>query len=178
MSGVLPGAKMSRQIGALPRWDRLDAWRSLDDFAGMSTASIRTSKASPRKVRARTKGRAVNKGPSFGEWARRVAGMIKGAPSDLSTKPYEQNESTATVIQESTGTLTRYRTVAEALGGSRTGAKRHSKKTILSKMPRAKASGKAVVFSHPAAFGEAARKYAGIVRSAVGDLSMREGFDD
>ena len=86
MSGVLPGAKMSRQIGALPRWDRLDAWRSLDDFAGMSTASIRTSKASPRKVRARTKGRAVNKGPSFGEWARRVAGMVKSAPSDLSTR--------------------------------------------------------------------------------------------
>lgn len=48
----------------------------------------------------------------------------------------------------------------------------------VSKMPRAKASGKAVVFSHPAAFGEAARKYAGIVRSGVGDLSTREGFDD
>ncbi len=48
----------------------------------------------------------------------------------------------------------------------------------VSMMPRAKASGKAVVFSHPAAFGEAARKYAGIVRSGVGDLSTREGFDD
>ena len=48
----------------------------------------------------------------------------------------------------------------------------------LSMTPRAKASGKAVVFSHPAAFGEAARKYAGIVRSGVGDLSTREGFDD
>lgn len=45
-------------------------------------------------------------------------------------------------------------------------------------MPRAKASGKRVVFRHPAAFGEAARKYAGIVRSGVGDLSTREGFDD
>jgi len=58
----------------------------LGDFARMSTASIRTSKRAPRKPRARTKGRAVNKGPSFGEWARRVAGMIKGAPSDLSTR--------------------------------------------------------------------------------------------
>lgn len=45
-------------------------------------------------------------------------------------------------------------------------------------MPRAKASGKAMVYHHPAAFGEAARKYAGIVRSGVGNLSTREGFDD
>ncbi len=104
--------------------------------------------------------------------------MVKGAPSDLSSQPYEQNESTATVVQESTGALTRYCTAAEAIAGLRSDTKRHSKKTISSKMPRAKASGKAVVFSHPAAFGEAARKYAGIVRSGVGDLSTREGFDD
>lgn len=78
------------------------------------------------------------------------------------------------VVQESDGTLTRYRTAAEAFGE----AKRRSKKSILSKMPRAKASGKAVAFSHPAAFGEAVRKYAGMVRSGVGDLSTREGFDD
>ncbi len=144
----------------------------------MSTASLRISKQSPRKPRARAKGRAVSKGPSFGEWARRVAGIVKGAPSDLSSKPYEQNESTATVVQESDGTLTRYRTAAEAIAGLRSDAKRHSKKPILSKRPRAKASGKAVAFSHPAAFGEAARKYAGMVRSGVGDLSTREGFDD
>jgi hypothetical protein len=48
----------------------------------------------------------------------------------------------------------------------------------VSKMPRAKASGKEVVFSHPAAFGEAVRKYAGIVRSGVGDLSTRDDFDE
>ena len=59
--------------------------------------------------------------------------------------------------------------------GRRTLGKRRDK---LSMTPRAKASGKAVVFSHPAIFGEAARKYAGIVRSGVGDLSTREGFDD
>jgi hypothetical protein len=45
-------------------------------------------------------------------------------------------------------------------------------------MPRAKASGKDVVYRHPAAFGEAARKYAGIVRSGAGDLSTHEGFGD
>lgn len=144
----------------------------------MSTAALRTSKRSSRKARVRTKARAVNKGPSFGEWARRVAGMIKGAPTDLSSKPYEQSESTATVVQESTGTITRYRTAAEAIAGLRSDAKRRSKKAILSKMPRAKASGKAMAFSHPAAFGKAARKYAGMVRSGIGDLSTREGFDD
>lgn len=100
--------------------------------------------------------------------------MVKSAPSDLSTQSYQPKEPTATVVQESDGTLTRYRTVAEALG---TG-KRRSKKSILSKMPRAKASGNAVVFSHPAAFGEAVRKYAGMVRSGQGNLSTREGFDD
>jgi hypothetical protein len=102
--------------------------------------------------------------------------MVKSGECDLSTKPHEQNETTATLVQESTGTLTHYRTVNEALGGLRSDAKRLSKKPVRSKMPRAKASGKAVVFSHPAAFGEAARKYAGIVRSGVGDLSTREGF--
>lgn len=144
----------------------------------MSTASIRTPKSSLRKPRARAKGRAVSKGSSFGEWARRVAGMVKSDPSDPSSKPYQQNETTATVVQESTGTVTRYRTAAEAIAGLRSGAKRRSKETILSKRPQAKASGKAVAFSHPAAFGKAARKYAGIVRSGVGDLSTREGFDD
>jgi hypothetical protein len=81
-------------------------------------------------------------------------------------------------VQEPIDGLTRYRTADEALGGLKSDAKRRSKKLILSKMPRAKVSGKAVVFSHPAAFGEAARKYAGIVRSGVGDLSTREGFGD
>ena len=104
--------------------------------------------------------------------------MVKGAPSDLSTKSYEPNETAAAVIQEPAGTLTRYRTVEKAIGSLRSETKRHSKKQILSKMPRAKASGKAVAFSHAAAFGEAARKYAGIVRSGVGDLSTREGFAD
>jgi len=64
----------------------LDAKFRLGDFRRMSTVSSRTTKSSPRKPRARTKSRTVNKGPSFGEWARRVAGMIKGAPSNLSTR--------------------------------------------------------------------------------------------
>lgn len=144
----------------------------------MPTEALRTSKRSSRKSRARAKGRAVSKGPSSGEWARRVAGIVRSGVGDLSNKPYEQNESTAAVVQESSGTLTRYRTAVEAIAGLGSAAKRHSKKAILSKMPRAKASGKAVAFSHPAAFGEAARKYAGIVRSGVGDLSTCEGFDD
>ena len=145
----------------------------------MSTASLRSSKTTRRKTRARAKERAAGKnGPSFGEWARRVAGMVKSAPSDLSTKSYEQTESAATVVGESTGTLARYRAVTEASGGLGSKGKQRSKKMIRSKMPRAKASGKAVVFTHPAAFGAMVRKYAGIVRSGMGDLSTREGFDD
>jgi hypothetical protein len=104
--------------------------------------------------------------------------MVKSAPSDLSTQGYQSKEPTVTVVQESDGTLTRYRTAAEAIAGLKQDAKRRSKKAFLSKMPRAKASGKAVAFSHPAAFGEAVRKYAGMVRSGVGDLSTREGFGD
>lgn len=96
----------------------------------MSTATLRTSKRSPRKPRAKAKGRAVNKGPSFGEWARRVAGMNKGAPSDLSSKAYEPNETTAAAIEEPIGTLTRYRTVNEALGSAKSDAKRRSKKPV------------------------------------------------
>ena len=41
-----------------------------------------------------------------------------------------------------------------------------------------KATNQSVVYRHPAAFGAAARKYAGIVSSGVGNLSTREGFDD
>lgn len=36
-------------------------------------------RSTPRRVR-------KSAGPSFGEWARRVAGMVKGAPRDLSTR--------------------------------------------------------------------------------------------
>jgi hypothetical protein len=104
--------------------------------------------------------------------------MSKGAPSDLSARSYEPNEITAAAVREPIDSLTGYPTVNEALVSVKSDAKRRSKKSILSKMPRAKASGKRVVFSHPAAFGEAARKYAGIVRSGVGDLSTREGFGD
>lgn len=63
-----------------------DAVNRLGKVADMSTASIRSRKSARRKPRARAKGRAVNKGPSFGEWARRVAGMIKDAPPDPSTR--------------------------------------------------------------------------------------------
>lgn len=67
------------------------------------------------------------------------------------------------------------RPTAIATRGERRSGKRRGK---MSKMPRAKASRSGVAFSHPAAFGEAALKYAGIVRSGRGDLSTREGFDD
>ena len=33
-------------------------------------------------------------------------------------------------------------------------------------------------YTHPQAFGAIVAKYAGIVRSGIGDLSTREGFDD
>ena len=69
-------------------------------------------------------------GTSLGEWAWGVVGMIKGAPSDLSNKSYEPSETTAAVIQETIGTLTRYRTVNEALGSLKSDAKRRSKKPV------------------------------------------------
>jgi hypothetical protein len=33
-------------------------------------------------------------------------------------------------------------------------------------------------YTHPQAFGAIVAKYAGIVRSGIGNLSTREGFDD
>jgi hypothetical protein len=96
----------------------------------MSTVSLRTTKRSPRKPRALAKGRAVNKGPSFGEWAHRVSGIVKSGERDPSTKPYEPNETTAAAIREPLGALTRYRTVDEALGSVKSDAKRRPKKPV------------------------------------------------
>ncbi|MEO5959904.1 MAG: hypothetical protein ABIZ49_12680 [Opitutaceae bacterium] len=52
----------------------------------MPTRSSNATKTVSRKRRAVAKRKAAAKGPSFGEWARRVAGMVKGAPRDLSTR--------------------------------------------------------------------------------------------
>ena len=51
----------------------------------MPTLAPRASKPVSRKSRLVAKRKAANKGPSFGEWARRVAGMVKSGRRDLST---------------------------------------------------------------------------------------------
>jgi hypothetical protein len=55
----------------------------------MPTLAARKSKAKSRSGSARTKTpakRRPNRGPSFGEWARKYSGIMKGAPSDLSMR--------------------------------------------------------------------------------------------
>ncbi|MDB6166800.1 MAG: hypothetical protein JWQ83_1940 [Lacunisphaera sp.] len=94
----------------------------------MAAVSLRTTKKSPRKPRVRAKGRTVNKEPSFGETARQAARMVKsGAHAGHSAKSYEPNETTAATVREPIDSLTRYRTVDEALGGLKSDAKRRSK---------------------------------------------------
>jgi hypothetical protein len=51
----------------------------------MATLSSHAPKPVSRKSRATAKRKLVRKGPSFGEWARRVAGMVKSGRKDLST---------------------------------------------------------------------------------------------
>ena len=52
----------------------------------MPTLSLRTSKKISRKSGAVTKRKTSNRGPSFGEWARRVAGIVRSGRGDLSTR--------------------------------------------------------------------------------------------
>lgn len=55
----------------------------------MATVTTRKPKAKSAPRRAPTKPtakRRENRGPSFGEWARRVAGMMKDGPPDLSMR--------------------------------------------------------------------------------------------
>lgn len=55
----------------------------------MPTVTARKSKAKPAPRRATAKPavkRRKNRGPSFGEWARKYSGIMKGAPSDLSMR--------------------------------------------------------------------------------------------
>ena len=55
----------------------------------MPTLTTRKPKAKSRSARASAKfvaKRRLNCGPSFGEWARKYSGIMKGAPSDLSMR--------------------------------------------------------------------------------------------
>ena len=54
----------------------------------MTAPATLKSKSSPRSKRAGLKPAAKrrNRGPSFGEWARRVSGMMKDGPPDLSMR--------------------------------------------------------------------------------------------
>jgi hypothetical protein len=51
----------------------------------MPTISSSSAKTVVRKRRVTAKRKSPNKGPSFGEWARRVAGMVKSGRKDLSS---------------------------------------------------------------------------------------------
>ena len=55
----------------------------------MPTLATRTPKSKSRSVRAGGKAAAKrrrSRGPSFGEWARSVSGMMKDGPPDLSMR--------------------------------------------------------------------------------------------
>lgn len=65
--------------------DSLDADSDWGNLILMPTLSSSPTKAASRKSRVIAKRKAAAKGPSFGEWARRVAGMVKSGRRDLST---------------------------------------------------------------------------------------------
>ncbi len=51
------------------------------------TARKPTAKSAPRRAPAKSAEKVrPNRGPSFGEWARKYSGIMKGAPSDLSMR--------------------------------------------------------------------------------------------
>lgn len=54
----------------------------------MSSNSSRRPTKPARHTGAKGRTHAKGKDTSFGEWARRVSGMIKDAPSDLSTRGF------------------------------------------------------------------------------------------
>jgi len=73
-------------------WPALDSPHRSGNFSAVPTLSkpaSRTAAAQRRKALTKLLGTKPPKpapGPSFGEWACRVAGMVKGAPRDLSTR--------------------------------------------------------------------------------------------
>ena len=52
----------------------------------MPTLSSTAAKPVLRKRRVTAKRKVAGKGPSFGEWARRVAGMVRSGQRNLSTR--------------------------------------------------------------------------------------------
>ena len=64
----------------------LDARVELENLNLMPTLSLRASKKVSRKAGAVSKRKTSLRGPSFGEWARRVAGIVRSGRSDLSTR--------------------------------------------------------------------------------------------
>jgi hypothetical protein len=81
--------------------DLLDVPKTFINIKVMPTLSFHAPEPLGRKIRAAAKRRGIpvsrfiketverevaRDSASFGEWARRVAGMVKGAPRDLSTR--------------------------------------------------------------------------------------------
>ena len=61
----------------------------INEPCAMPTLASRTPKAKSRARRASPKPaakRRSDRGPSFGEWARKYSGIVKGAPPDLSMR--------------------------------------------------------------------------------------------
>lgn len=79
----------------LARFERLHLpeRRQVTQIAGMSTlaknrkpVAKKSARKSVAKKPATRKAAGPNEPKTFGEWAKRVAGMVKDAPSDLSTR--------------------------------------------------------------------------------------------
>ena len=91
-AGVVRRRNLGRAAGAVsarlkPVDDgSLDAGFEMENLITMPALSPRAAKSASRKVRAAAKRKASNKGPSFGEWARRVAGIVRSGRGDLSTR--------------------------------------------------------------------------------------------
>jgi predicted transcriptional regulator len=90
----------------------------------MTTLTFRAPDAVSRKIRAAAKRRGMPVSRFIKEAAEREAARENAAVD------YEPNETTAAAIREPIDTLTRYRTVDEALDSLKSDAKRRPKKPV------------------------------------------------
>lgn len=90
----------------------------------MTTLTFRAPDAVSRKIRAAAKRRGVPVSRFIKEAVEREAARANGAGD------YEPNDITALAINEPVASLTRYRTVADALDSLKSDAKRRPKKPV------------------------------------------------
>lgn len=90
----------------------------------MATLTFRAPEAVSRKIHAAAKRRGMPVSRFIKEAAEREAAR------ESTSGPYEPNEVTAFAIREPVGSLTKYRTVAEALRSLKSNAKSRPKKPV------------------------------------------------